>query len=232
MSVQIESVSFADESKRLVLGNAQWAATLAIGTSWTRLRIGARIMIDDLGSNITGTPRLYLGVASDPSATFANGPLSGTGTKHFLGFISSASTWTRNAGPPVYYSLAAAQVVGKKVGSTITMGTGNATQRYVADSTRRWIYFVEIDKTGGSPYTVYTTLTNATTPADQDEDTMINAMEVDAFASAATLIADGSLNATVAVDEVTDGDLNAICCAWDRNAVDMHASEMFFAKME
>ena len=246
MSVSIESVTIGSvEDKRLKLENAQWAATLDIGNNWDRLRIGIRMSVTDTAADIVGTPRFWLGVCSDPSAGFANGPLSGASCKHFVGTRSIATSWVRNAGPPVYYTHGTNAVgVVNVLGSLLTTAPSSANWMQPADETAyRFAHIIEIDKTAGTTCKIAHAITNViSTQADITQAQLVNAMEIDgtdltgAVSYLNTLTnasyQSGTFSASMALDETNDGDLNAIAVAWDRSTPPMWISEMFYAKME
>jgi hypothetical protein len=238
MSVNIDTVTIsAIEDRRLELGNAQAARVIDIGTSWTRLRVGCRIAFDDSGANITGTPRLYLGVMASPSVGMANGPLGAT-TSHFVGLIFGNATLTRNAGPPAYYSgiTGATNIMGKKVGAAISFAAANVTMNLsAAPATNRCVMIAEITK-GAPNFTLQALSNSATAVNDITLARFLSAMEIDTMAgveayldqfAAHGLVAPGSL----AVSEGVDGFLNAVCVAWDRSTPLVHISDMMYAKM-
>lgn len=232
MSVLIESATIgADTEKRLLLGNAQWAATISAGTSWNRLRIAARMALDDTGSDITGTPRLYLGMMSSPAVGMTNGPLNAV-TDHFVGFVSASASFSRITVPsPNAYGMSS-QLLGKKVDATITLAGSTVGHRIsAAPTTARQVTMVEIEK--GSPNFTLRCGTFAAAPADISLTTLISSLEDPTFTSAVGGTMSQSANVTtLAVTEATDGFLNAICIGWDRSSSKLHVSEMFYAIYE
>ena len=231
MSVIIETVSFGDESKRLILTNAQWAATIVAGTSWNRIRVACRMSLTDSGANLTGTPKLYLGMLASPAAGLTNGPL-GSSTSHFVGVMPEDSTWTRLTSGGIHYQ-ADGQHIGKKIGSTRTHAGAAFDQRFSgAEATPfRMIYHVEIEK--GSPNFTIRTAGVAASPVDHSLTTLISTLESSTMTGANALLTGyGNQNNTLAVDESADGFLNAICIGWDRTSSALHVSEMFYAIYE
>lgn len=223
MSTAIEVIDIGGiDDSRFVIGNAQIAAVLDRGNDWTRIRLGFRFAWDSTGANLTGTPLFYAGVLASPSAGMANGPLT-TSTSHFVGTIPRHSTWTYNAGPPERY--AASSFTGytaiKRIGSTNTTGTNTSTgtTNYSATpSANRTAHFVEITK--GSPnFSIQVCGNSGTTVPDISLIQLRQAMEIDNLNDAAAVLGYSGPGATagaVAVDEGTDGNLNAVCFAWDR----------------
>ena len=227
MSVEIESVTIgAETERRLVLTNAQWAATMNLGTDWNTLRVGARMALDDTGGNITGTPRLYLGLTSSPTSGLTNGPLSGASTKHFIGLITQGTQFTRS-GSPLSYNVSS-DLCGTKVGNTITGGGAAGLKLSAVPDTARIGTIVQIEK--GSPnFTVRVSFFGGTV-ADHTLVTMLSAMDVEDFTAAAGVLGQSAVSGTLAVDEATNGFFNALCVAWNRSASTLHVSEMFFSK--
>lgn len=235
MSVTIESVTISSiTEKRLVLSNAQWAATVTVGSNWDRLRVACRMCLDDPGISLGGNPGYYLGVVASPNSGFANGPLSGADCNHFLGYRPDDATWTRLAGPPVSYDVAGNNCIFKKVGATETQaGTGGGIRISAAPSSVRDIYAVEIEK--GSPnFTVRWNGPSGNPPNDRSFTSLLNFMDNPDFANAVAALGggSGSFSTTIAVDESTDGFFNAIAIAWDRTVASMHISEMVYGVYE
>jgi hypothetical protein len=227
MSVTIESIVSPSTEKRLVLGNAQWAASLTAGSTWNKLRVGCRAAMGSTGAALSGTPRFYLGFCSDPVSGFTNGPLSGANCKHYIGTMSQDTSWSWTNSTPDYYVNGSFQQAGKNVLGTETAIGGSSTTLMVAEPTvARRIYMVEIER-----QVTNWDLRWSTNPAitDQTEASLIQAMEEDDFPTSCIAHGLTSNVSTNVVDEVTDGSLNAICCAWNTAAVTMHISEMSFA---
>jgi len=210
-----------------------------IGTNWQQLRIAVRVALDDTGANITGTPLFYIGVLSSPSANVANGPLSAT-TSHFVGLRSSAATWTRVATPIVYYQVSSPFQAIKRVNTTNTTAAITGTFNIPSvGSNCRWPILVQITK-GNPNYTIQVSYPNGTVTAlditkigfdgylDGTGTTQMEAYieGIQGF-NANRMITSSAV--TVAVDEGTNGGLNAICLAWDKTAV-MRISDVRFRK--
>jgi hypothetical protein len=239
MSVSIDTVTIGVEDRRLCLSNATAARKLSVGSSWNRIRLGVHYAMDDTGANITGTPRLWIGLLNNPSASAANGPF-GT-TSHFLGIRSRAATWTRAAGPPVSYAALSCWESVKRVGTTNTTTAIAGTCQFVAaPSTNRWNVFVEIVK--GSPnFTVQAGFWNqSVTNVDFTKEQFERCLEAQTFtgciaranqAAGATKYLGATANA-MAVDEGTDGVLNSICVAWDQSGSVFRISDVQFYIIE
>jgi hypothetical protein len=232
MSVVIESITLPTTEKRLVLNAAQWGATLDVGTAWTRLRIGARVAVANTLADLLGTPRLYMGVCSDPVSGFTNGPLSGASTKHYVGRMPTDPTWTWTNAAVDYYTVSSQQV-GRKVGTVETMAGGSSSSRFSADpAVSRRINMFEIGRQVTNWDVDVSTQAVAAIGTDHTEADMRTAMETSSFSAACTDAGLSTVGGTLVIDEVTDGDLNAICIGWDKSATDFHISEMFFSILE
>jgi hypothetical protein len=220
MSVEIIRKTVAGETGNwLVLGNAAIGAKLARGTDWTRIRIGFRYAVESTGANISGSPRLWVGVMSNPTAGMTNGPL-GSATSHFVGVRSYDSLWWYRTG--YYDGTSGNPLYGRGVvrvgdvtvegasGSVATIGKVN----FVGQE-RRWWGIAEIRK--GSPnFTVGFTNNAADTKYDAFIESLLNPGTI------------GSTGSGVAVNEAANGPLNAICIAWDRLTPRLHFSEIAF----
>lgn len=242
MSTSIDTVTIVTEDRRLVLQNSQVARVINIGTSWSTLRIGVRWSMDDTGFSIGGTPRLYMGMMSGPTAGMANGPLTDL-TSHFVGFVSTTGIMTRTAGP--YYSVtdtssSSSNIYAKKVGSTLTLGSGTGiaiSGVQAAPSSKRSAFIVEIVK-GAPNFTINICRPNAAPVNDiATSNVLKQAMEATLMTDAATILATatggtygGTPTGTVAVSEGTNGYLDAICVAWDRSSPALHISDIMWAK--
>lgn len=92
--------------KRVSLANNSMARTLNIGNNWNSIRIALRFSLTDPGTgvNLTGTPRLTIGMCSGTS----NVPGDATVT-NFAGARTSSATWTRATGVAPYYLFSAPQ---------------------------------------------------------------------------------------------------------------------------
>lgn len=239
MPIAIDSLIVSGtEDRRLVLSAAHVARYIDIGNSWTRIRIGTRISIVDPGAGIGGTPKLYIGVLSNPSAGMLNGPLTNN-TSHYVGFQSVNSTWTRTVGPPVSFapSSGVAACICKKIGSTTTTNTLNTFGSCIPATPRRMQFMVEITK--GSPNFTIACLSPASGSLGSDMadyNTLKGAMSFEPFANLTTYFngilggATATASNTLAVSEA-DGILNSICVGWSLAAPLVYVSDIFWAKM-
>lgn len=245
MSTTILSRTIGTLDKKLVLSNSQWAASLDIGTSWTKLRMGLRWALTDSGGNLTSTPRFFIGLHSNPASGMTNGPLTAT-CSHFVGLYSVQATLTRSTSP-LRYGVAIMSSVCKKIGSTITDGANFSTLIAItADPANvRNALLLEFNKTSGTQITMSEVGVDTTAGAGVDvslatlkaalvEPTILNADDIIEVGIGTTGY-DASTVSAFTVDEGTDGPLNSLCVAWDRSAAlggsDLEISEVLFAKL-
>ena len=219
--------------KAVELTNSSGARTLLIGTSWTSIRLGVLCHWSDLGSNPGSSPRAYIGALSGKVA--ANHVLKST-TTNWIGALPGQTTWTRNAGPPVYYAGSVNPTPAcKKVGATLTIGsTGSSVPHFSAAATARNIFLVEIVK--GSPnWTVNYVFPNAAAGAQADKTTTIlrAALEASTMANAAAAIgANYTTGSAVAIafDE-TAGSIDTFHIAWDKTVFTWKVHAIGYSKI-
>lgn len=195
-----------------MLANSHFARSISFAAGWTTLRVGLRLHMRNIGTDITGTPRFAFGLCSGTSNIFGDASVT-----HFVGALSSAASWTYGTGTPNYYYDPSQMVPAKKVGSTLTTGAtfGQsvfAASAAVGGSERRAMMFVDI--TTGSPnYTLKLWASGTATIPDQSNATFLAQMENNPPSLANYTYSAGK---TIAVNEGTDGTLNAINVSWDR----------------
>lgn len=139
----------------LQLGNEEWVRTLAIGSTWTHVRIGLLYQITGTATTAGGTG-FAVGMCSGSTA-----PFNGASTTNFVGIeCVTALGFVANSGNP-YYQFASGNLFAcKKVVATITTAATNLGDSVdmgvptAAGSTlRRGLLYVDITK--GSPnYTI------------------------------------------------------------------------------
>lgn len=239
MAVSILSAGRPDQ--RLVLSNGQWAAKLAIGSSWNSIRIGVRWAVTDSGVSTGSGSKIYVGMMSNPATGLTNGPLT-TSTSHFVGLMNSGVN-TRSASPN-RYSISNFRFT-KRINSTETLHGGGLGNMFVncTPASYRNAFVVDIIK--GSPnFSLGVCSCGSGTGAvniDISETLLKDSMVLPAFsdvdesletAGGGTTGYNATSGASVmAVDEATDGVLNSIVLAWNQTSIDFEFSEVFFAIM-
>jgi hypothetical protein len=210
------------------LTNSGGARTMLIGSTWNVIRVGVLMTIADFGSNPTGAPRFYLGVLNGVVA--ANHVLKST-TTNFFGVYINEATWTRNAGPPVYYSLLNIPVA-KKVGATLTTGTDlTATGTISGTTANRNVLLIQITK--GSPNWTMELVYPAVAGAQSDR--TLAQFKAALEASTVALAASGLVNYTAssAIGQAfTEAPApNAVHFAWDKSSFTAKISAIGYAKI-
>lgn len=241
MSVVIESITISSIlEKRLVLGNASWAGTLSIGSTWTRLRMGFRWAMDDNGSNIIGTPIAFFGLLSNPAVGLTNGFQQVT-TSHFRGKVRNAATMSRGTTPIVNYSGTFQDIL--RVGNTNTQDNSETNFISADPSNVRTAVIVEFDKTSGTAMTCQFVRVSGTAGlVDVSLAALKAAIEVDTMTNAAASLSNsiggsgtrygaaGVISKTI--DESANGSFNALHIGWGLTSGLHHISEVLFARME
>lgn len=126
MAATIINITGADNAANIA-GVANMAArVLAIGSSWTDIRLGWRWTIEDTGANITFTgagDQTMVGVMASPTANLSNGPLTAT-TSNFLGIKETSGTFVRATGPIRYENIANQVCLRSGNSNTLVAGGG------------------------------------------------------------------------------------------------------------
>lgn len=149
MSVDITKRTIADaDDKRVVLTASEIRRKMAMGTTWTKLRIGLRLVVP-ASETIADNPVFAFGLCT-------NGARDGFGntTLNFIGARMSGASFNYTAGPPAYLtaSAAGAMLACKRVNGVTTDGSAvssAATMLVAEPTTNRSCLFLEITK--GSP---------------------------------------------------------------------------------
>lgn len=209
------------------MSNGTWCRSVTIPSNWSKLRLGVLLGSSDLGDTPSGTPRFGLGLCSGTTNILGDAT-----TTHFVGVLTDSASWNRwTSTGPVYYSITVKPF--KKVGTTETFGTALTsdiripyTLGAVAD---RYLYVIEITK--GSPnysFKIFGIIGN-NPQTDYTKTQFLTQLEA---AGDMTLIQHAYSGAqTLAVDEGTDGTLNAINLWWDKAAFTMQVSAVGIAQL-
>lgn len=207
----LRTVSSVDDV-RAVLSNSTLRRLLSIGSTWNKIRVGVRLIVNGSAA-VVGTPRFAMGVCSGTANPFNNGSAS---TDHFVGAATKFATWGYSGNIFYINGGTADWLPTKRVGTTTTEGTTLVGSLVLPSVTlaKRWCLFLDIEK--GSPnHTLQAFYTNNTLAADTSKETFLSTVEVEACSL--THHAFGTAR-TLAVDEGTDGALNAVNISWDRTS--------------
>lgn len=220
------TISSATDS-RIQLSNSRFARQIPF--SWSKIRLGVRWTLNaTTGVNITGTPRIVLGICAGSSNIYGDAT-----TTHFLGARQNESTWTAQgaAGSENWFCNGSTWQNLKRVGTTDTTGTSlglNAITWNIAHATlaRRSIFFLDITK--GSPnFTQRIFGTNANPPADITESRFLELMGIELPSETNYQHATAQ---TLAVSEGTDGTFTHLNVHWDRTTQNIEISDIALAR--
>ena len=199
---------------RIQLTNSNFARLWSsdVGTTWTKIRIGCRISIEDTGANLTSTPRFAFGICSGTSNIFQDAT-----TTHWLGFYSVDPTWPRVSASPATYAMAdvtTAPLLTKRISTTITSAATQTANPRLIDSTTANRSAFWMDVTKGSPnFTASLFCRGGTTASDVSMSDYLGALPL---LSPAIANHTNAGDVVLAIDEGANGSFNAINIAWDR----------------
>jgi hypothetical protein len=155
-------------AKGIQIGNEEWCHQLAIGTDWTKIRVGVRIALPTnqafAGSPIG--PTMMLGMCQGTSNIFKSATCAefmGVG----LGTLGVAD-FTYATSPGVHVTNARPIWVTKLNGVQTIHSTGSSAYYISATNTVRTVAFVDILKNGGTSYTVTGWMPSTTTQGTTD----------------------------------------------------------------
>jgi hypothetical protein len=206
---------------RAGLDNSTLRRLMSIGSNWSNIRIGLRISMQDPGVDLTSTPIFAVGVCSGTANPFNNGSAT---TTHWVGARTNMPTWTRQTSPINWYAVGNNIVLpSKRVGTTFTDGTivlGGWTFQIGTD--KRHCVFLDITK--GSPnFTINLFVKSDLTDFDVSKDLFLQQVAL----SSPTITGHGWGTArTLAVDEASDGYLDAVNVSWDRSSPKFELSDI------
>lgn len=214
---------------RIQLSNSQCARqwSTSLGTGWTKIRVGCRISVTTTGSNLSGTPRLAIGV----QVGTANLWQDAGGPTHWAGVLSN-TTWTAHTGNGVQgYYLGSGLSIGKKIATTLTAGgsTGDFSL-FWNSTTLRSCLFVDITK--GSPNFTFNifcfNIANGFISSDTSLATYL-ANVVLPSPSVTNHAMSGAI--TLAIDEATNGYFDSVGIAWDRTDALIEISDVCVVRL-
>ncbi len=221
--IKLRTISSVDD-KRARLANSNFARLWSsdLGTTWTKIRIGCRLSIEDSGAAISGA-KFAFGICSGTSNIFMDAT-----TTHWLGVIHGnyGATLNRGAGPPVQYNNYIELY--KKVATTLTLiDFGNSNTVYMRDCTtaNRAVMFLDITK--GSPFTLRLFCCTSAS-GDVSVTTYLDQLPV----ASPTITGHAFGNAvTTTIDEATNGYFNAVNVAWDKSSPAIEISDLAVVRL-
>lgn len=210
-------------TKALQLGNEEYGHRLAIGTNWTRLRIGCHIAVPGLQSFDGNLPFCFmLGLCRGTTAMFKS-----PNCEEFLGLTlgnSSISSFTYGTSPGPHFFNGRPSVV-SKVGSVITLHTGlSANYYFSALASVRTVAFIDITKNGSAGTITFTawmpgTTTQATT--DNTYSVFMQSMENNTTPTNAN-----SVVGNTTVTHPGDGLFDTIYIGWNKSYPALNVYEL------
>jgi hypothetical protein len=196
-------------TRRLLLGSDWIARKISRGGNWNKIRIGLHYQFVDQGTNISGTPKLWIGMGNW---------LKGVGNynAHFLGARTNMATWTRAVSNGVALFSSVAFTASKMVGQTETTSGSASFNIGTQQNSRRWLILVDIDKTTPSAVSVSVYTSNNTVSGiyDMTYDLFLDAMEQAVPANVS--YTKSTISSTMTVDEATNGVLDSVNIGWSR----------------
>jgi len=211
--------------KYLTLANEEWARTLAIGTDWTKLRIGVLLAVTPDGTNNLAGSALVLGVCSGKT-----NPYGAASTTNFVGAAmhgitpgGTTGTFTYVAGSGNPYFTSIGSWPASRVATDVISGAATATTFLLTANTgstqRRSPLYVDIQK--GSPNYTLTRWTPLASQAlfqtgDCSAAEFLAGLEMPTPTWANTNLT--SSNGTVAASE-TPGALDTVDLFWNKTAL-------------
>jgi len=217
---------------RIRLSNSNFARLWSsdVGTSWTTIRVGCRMSMEDSGASLTSTPRFAFGICSGTSNLFMDAT-----TTHWMGAVSGATGWVRaTASSVVYYNLndgiSNPLYLSKRIGGTLTVGTlllGGSCGVPDCTVAARQCLFLDITK--GSPNFTCKIFQNST-PSVVDVTLATYLSQLPLTTPTITGHSQGS-GITIAIDEATNGYFNAVNVAWDRTSPAIEISDIAVVKL-
>lgn len=190
------------------MSNASFARLTSplVFSSWTTIRLAIRFRITDSGANLTGTPRFAMGLYKNTTNLLGDASVD-----HFVGVRTYAATWTRATSETRYTGVVYTAM--KQVGSTVTDASASGVVGTLIPHTAfDKLFFIDITK--GSPnYTfnspLYVNASGTSSPTSADFLTQ-------SVSGSPSFTGHGTgTSRTLAVDETTDGTLNAAGIWWN-----------------
>ena len=236
MQALINRTVAAQSDNRIVLKNGQLKRKFGFADDWTQLRIGI-LCAFDASATVFGDPKLVLGVCN-----YAGGGFGNASAGHVVGVRYASTSFIYAAGPPTVLTPNAPNPRSfKKVGMVVTDSASPAGGGYVlsaSPNTVRCAILIEITK-GTPDFTIIKIGPSTSAGAGNNitDAQFDNAMLENPFTnipggtgSFAGLGYVQRATGAIAVDEVTDGVLNAFHLYWERTSAAFEVAHIRFRK--
>lgn len=218
----------------LELERSHIARYMVIGPEWTKLRIGVLWCLNSTGlGDITGTPRLGVGVCAN-----LDNPYGSLVPDHWVGLVSNSADWGDRTNVYGSTSFTSGFVMnpGKVVSGVSVISASTVVGLSIAStpSSRMSAFVMEIEKIGAN------FSFQAIAPGDGAASNITTVEMLRSSTEAAVLEAFTNTvgggytigtKRTLAVDESTDGLLNAININYDVSTLKLQIYDIFYAKM-
>lgn len=237
MALQIlERVVNTETDRRLVLFNAQLVRQMAIGSSWTTLRVAVRWALQ--GVDNIAAPLIYVGICSGTAHAYASDYC-----QHMVGcqIGSLASTATYSGTAPETFSINASSVPSKRIGHTTSALSASTILsnpvRIAGNAESRNSGFVmQFRKGGGTTWYLQTcSPASQALTSNKTYDQLRDALTLPTMSNVATYLAYAASseiqNTSLAVDEGANGALNALCVFWNNPNIGLEISDLIAAKI-
>ena len=202
------------------------ARPVSFSSGWSKIRIGARIVMSDLSGNenLAGGNGVN---TTNPGVQFAIGMCSGSAnllcdasTTHFVGVGSNpADTWTRESAETLWDFITYKGIVKVGTSTTYSSAVNGTNNQWGQGTSANWTptpQMIFCDITKGSPnYTIGGFfITNGQVAGAQTSATFKSDMVLATPSEGGMTVA--SAPQTMAVDEGSNGTLNHVCISWNR----------------
>lgn len=244
MSTSIDSVTIGSiEDRRIVLNNSQIAFKFDFESNWTSVICGFRLAVDDsvgIWSNSVFAMGLRSRCQTGLPSQLLGDPYTGINAEFRGKYYASTAGWTRNAGPPPYYSYGLLDYVQNTAASS---STDLDTYYVSADpSTARTAMVMVFTRSAPGSQSISCAFTSPNAGAAQRDmplsvlQNAVNsgtiALARDAFNAelgGAYYVASSAPSKTVV--EATYGGLDGFTFVWVPSLVSLHISEFLFKKL-
>lgn len=179
-------------------------------SSWSKIRIGLRCAIAPFSAiTLDGAPRFFVGMCNYNKG----GVGSRNSNVHFVGTAQRSATVTVNGASPTSYNFGMGTCT--RIAQVFSNGTGNSSLIPASPITSRGAYMVDIDKT--NPSSTFIKQFRATSTTANFAVTQEQFFEQMEAATPSLSNYTFTTYGPVAVNEATNGALDAINVCWDRS---------------